>query len=274
MSANIAFEMPFVNRRKASSHNEDAKKSRQHRAGGRSSRSAQDLNKMKRILVIDDDNGILELIDELLSYRFTVLKALDASTGLTLAATEHPDLIILDLGLQNQSGHDLCRVLRERQETKYIPILIYTGSDDIENLTQAFAHGADDYVVKNAKPRELVARVLAKIRRLEETAETPDIIECGNLAIDSSRLETTVAGQTVSLTVLEFNLLRYFLLNKNKVISRDKILDAVWKNAEISNRTIDTHMVFLRKKLVGFDHEFSTVYGAGYILKKTGARES
>ena len=265
MSANSAHDTSLVNHRHASSQDGDSKKSKLGRASGRSSHSTREF---KRILVIDDDKGILELVDELLSYRFTVLKALDASTGLTLAASERPDLIILDLGLQNQSGHDLCRILRERHETKHIPILIYTGSDDIENLTQAFAHGADDYVVKNAKPRELVARVLAKIRRLEETAETPDVIECGNLVVDSSRLETIVAGQTVALTVLEFNLLRYFLLNKNKVISRDKILDAVWKNAGISNRTIDTHMVFLRKKLVGFDHEFSTVYGAGYILKK------
>lgn len=223
---------------------------------------------MKRILVIDDDQGILELIDELLSFRFTILKALDAPTGLALAASEQPDLIILDLVLQQQSGHNVCRLLREQEKTKHIPILIYTGSDDIENLTQAFSQGADDYVIKSARPKELVARVLAKIRRLEEAGQTPDILECGNLILDGNNLKATVAGQSVSLTVLDFNLLRFFLMNRLKVVSREKIIEAVWKNPKISNRTVDTHMVFLRKKLAEFNHEFSTVYGAGYILQK------
>jgi len=226
-------------------------------------------SRTKRILVIDDDQGILDFIDELLSFRFVILKALDASSGLQLAETERPDLIILDLGLQNQSGHDICRVLRERHETKHIPILIYTGSDDIENLTQAFDQGADDYVVKNAKPRELVARVIAKIRRLEEQVDDPEILSCGNLKLDSARLEGTLDGRTLSLSVLEFHLLRFFVVNKDRVVSRKQILDSVWKDAVVSNRTIDTHMVYLRKKLSGFTHSLATVYGAGYILRES-----
>lgn len=223
----------------------------------------------KKILVIDDDQGVLDFIDELLSFRFQVLKAIDASIGLQLAETEKPDLVILDLGLQNQSGHDICRVLRKRPETKHIPILIYTGADDIDNLTQAFEQGADDYVIKNAKPRELVARVIAKIRRLEEKTEEPDILNCGNLVLDSARLEATVANRTLPLSVLEFNLLRFFVLNKDRVMSRKQILDGVWKDAVVSNRTIDTHMVYLRKKLAGFSHTLATVYGAGYILRES-----
>lgn len=230
-------------------------------------RSRSDTSHSKRILVIDDDAGILDFVEELLSFRFRILKALDASSGLTIAEAERPDLIILDLGLQSQSGHDICRVLRERPETRHIPILIYTGADDIENLTQAFEQGADDYVVKNARPRELVARVLAKIRRLEEKTDDPEVIPCGNLVLDSARLEATLDGKTLPLSVLEFNLLRFFVLNKDRVMSRKQILDGVWKDAVVSNRTIDTHMVYLRKKLVGFTHSLATVYGAGYILR-------
>ena len=225
-------------------------------------------NLTKKILVIDDDHGILDLVEELLSFRFVILKATDASTGLKIAESEKPDLVILDLGLQNQSGHDICRVLRARPETKHIPILIYTGADDIENLTQAFEQGADDYVVKNAKPRELVARVIAKIRRLEEQNEEPDVLNCGNLVLDSGRLEATVESKTLPLSVLEFNLLRFFVMNKDRVMSRKQILDGVWKDAVVSNRTIDTHMVYLRKKLCGFTHTLATVYGAGYILRE------
>jgi len=224
--------------------------------------------KMKQILVIDDDQGILDFVDELLSFRFRVLKALDASTGLQLAETEKPDLVILDLGLQSQSGHDICRVLRARPETKHIPILIYTGSDDIENLTQAFEQGADDYVVKTTKPRELVARIISKIRRLEEKVDEPDVLNCGNLVLHSARLEATVDDRTLPLSVLEFNLLRFFVVNKDRVMSREQILEGVWKGAVVSNRTIDTHMVYLRKKLSGFTHTLATVYGAGYILRE------
>ncbi|MBN8541320.1 MAG: response regulator transcription factor [Deltaproteobacteria bacterium] len=222
----------------------------------------------KRILVIDDDPGILDFIEELLSFRFQILKAGDASTGLQLADTGKPDLIILDLGLEKQSGHDLCRVLRARPETKHIPILIYTGADDIENVTQAFDFGADDYVIKGARPRELVARVVAKIRRLEEQVDEPDIMVCGNLTLNAARLEATVEHKTVPLSVLEFNLLRFFVLNKDRVVSRQQILEGVWKDAVVSNRTIDTHMVYLRKKLAGFSHILATVYGAGYILRE------
>lgn len=221
----------------------------------------------KKILVIDDDSGILEFIEELLAFRFQIIKALDASTGLSLALSEKPDLIILDLGLQNQSGHDICRILRDRPETKHIPVLIYTGSEDIDNMTHAFEQGADDYIVKSSKPKELVARVLAKIRRLEEKADVPDTIVCGNLKLEAGRLEALLNGKSLPLSVLEFNLLRFFVLNKDRVVSREEILNGVWKGAIVSNRTIDTHMVYLRKKLQGFDHTFATVYGAGYILR-------
>jgi DNA-binding response OmpR family regulator len=222
----------------------------------------------KRILVIDDDPGILDFIEELLSFRFQILKAADASTGLQLADAGKPDLIILDLDLEKQSGHDLCRVLRARPETKHIPILIYTGSDDIDNVTKAFDFGADDYVIKSARPRELVARVVAKIRRLEEQVDEPDIMTCGNLTLNAARLEATVEDKTIPLSVLEFNLLRFFVINKDRVVSRQQILEGVWKDAIVSNRTIDTHMVYLRKKLVGFSHSLATVYGAGYILRE------
>ncbi len=215
----------------------------------------------KRILVIDDDPGILDFIEELLSFRFQILKAGDATSGLQMADTGKPDLIILDLGLENQSGHDLCRVLRKRPETKHIPILIYTGADDIENLTQAFDFGADDYVIKSARPLELVARVVAKIRRLEEQVDEPEVVTCGNLTMNAARLEATINERTIPLSVLEFNLLRFFVVNKEKVVSRQQIV--------VSNRTIDTHMVYLRKKLAGFSHNLATVYGAGYILRES-----
>lgn len=223
----------------------------------------------KTILIIDDDTEICEFIEDLLSFRFHILKANTAEDGMRQVESRNPDLVILDLKLQNQSGLDICKRLRETPSTRHIPILVYSGSDDLDNLTQAFDRGADDYIVKSARPRELIARILSKIRRMEEREEDPELISCGNLTLDTRKLEATVSDRALPLSVLEFNLLRFFVLNKNRVMSRAQILDGVWKDAVVSNRTIDTHMVYLRKKLNGFDHVLATVYGAGYILRET-----
>jgi DNA-binding response OmpR family regulator len=221
----------------------------------------------KKILIIDDDKEVCEFVEDLLSFRFHILKAYDADSGLKTVHDSKPDLVILDLKLQNQNGLDICRVLRESPGTKQIPILVYSGSDDLENVTTAFDLGADDYVFKTARPRELVARILSKIRRIEEREEDPELIACGNLSLNTRKLEATINERPLPLSVLEFNLLRFFVTNKDRVMSRQQILEGVWKDAVVSNRTIDTHMVYLRKKLIGFDHVLATVYGAGYILR-------
>jgi len=189
--------------------------------------------------------------------------------GLRIALTEQPDIVILDLDLNDGDGLALCRTLREAPATRKIRVLIYTGDDSPERLTDAFAAGADDYICKTAHPRELLARIVAKIRRIEESQQPTQVEACGNLKLDNKKLEASINGEVLQLSVLEFNLVRFFVLNKECVVSRDQILAQVWKGAVVSNRTIDTHMVYLRKKLKGFDHSFATIYGAGYILKKS-----
>lgn len=236
---------------------------------GRCDFGGMEMPDRKRILIVDDDVEICEFVEEILAFRFQILKAHDATSGLKLIREKQPHLVILDLRLKNENGLDLCRILRQSPATKHIPILIYSGSDDLEHLTQAFDLGADDYVVKTARPRELVARILSKIRRLEEREEEPEQLTCGNLVLDNRKLEASIDGQTLPLSVLEFNLIQFFVKNKDRVMSRQQILEGVWKDAIVSNRTIDTHMVYLRKKLSGFSHSLSTVYGAGYILRNS-----
>lgn len=225
------------------------------------------MNTRKRILVIDDDREICDFIEDLLSFRFAILKAHTAETGLQMASKENPDIVILDLKLEEHDGLDVCKALRESTKTKHIPILVYSGSEDADSSVAAFERGADDYIVKTTRPRELVARILSKIRRLEEKESDPDVIICGNLTLDVAKLEASVNQRPIQLSVLEFNLLRFFVTNKERVVSRQAILDGVWRDATVSNRTIDTHMVHLRKKLDGFNHMLATVYGAGYILR-------
>ncbi len=223
--------------------------------------------KKKKIMVIDDEAEICDFIDDLLSFRFDIIKANSGEVALKLIAGEPPDLIILDMHLQQMSGLEVCQKLRENPQTKHIPVLIYTGHEDIENVTEAFDRGADDFISKSARPKELIARILSKVRRIEEKEDIADVLQCGNLTLDSRKIEASIDGKALDLSVLEFTLLTFFVKNRDRVMSRQHILEGVWKDAVVSNRTIDTHMVYLRKKLSGFNHVLATVYGAGYILK-------
>jgi two-component system phosphate regulon response regulator PhoB len=223
--------------------------------------------KRKKILIIDDEPQVCDFVEDLLSFRFDVLKASEPETGLKHVLELKPELVILDLRLRTHNGLDLCKELRSNEKTKHLPVLFYSGSDDFEAIAEAFDLGADDFISKNVRPRELVARILSKVRRIEERTVEPDLISCGNLTLDTSKLEATVSSKVVPLSVLEFTLLKFFVLNKERVMSRASILEDVWQGSHVSSRTIDTHMVYLRKKLEGFDHSLSTVYGAGYILR-------
>ena len=223
--------------------------------------------KRKKILIVDDEEHVCDFVEDLLSFRFDVLKASEPELGLKYVLESKPVLVILDLRLRSQNGLELCKELRSNEKTKHLPVLFYSGADDFESISEAFDLGADDFISKNVRPRELVARILSKIRRIEESATEPESVSCGNLTLDLSKLEATLNNRVISLSVLEFTLLKFFVVNKERVVSRASILDEVWQGSHVSSRTIDTHMVYLRKKLEGFDYALSTVYGAGYILR-------
>jgi two-component system phosphate regulon response regulator PhoB len=226
----------------------------------------------KKILIIDDEPQVCDLVEDLLSFRFDVLKASDPETGLRKVEESRPELVILDLSLRAHNGLDLCKELRTNEKTKHLPVLFYSGSNDFESISEAFDLGADDFISKSVRPREFVSRILSKVRRIEERAQEPELHACGNLSLDTRKLEAKLGDQVISLSVLEFTLLKFFVVNKERVMTRAAILEEVWQGSHVSSRTIDTHMVYLRKKLEGFDHQLSTVYGAGYVLR--GAQES
>lgn len=221
-----------------------------------------------RLLIVDDEPSVCEMLDDLLNSRFSITTAHGIDEARASIQTARPHLVILDVGLAGgNDGLALCRELRSEESTFSIPVLVYTGSNDIDMLTRAFEWGADDFVPKTASVQELIARVLAKVRRHERKLPEPECLRFGNLEMLPTRLETLVDGRKVTLSVLEFNLLRFLVENRERVIKRDEILKGVWPNAVVSIRTIDTHVVSLRKKLAGFDREIGTVYGAGYVLR-------
>lgn len=227
------------------------------------------MSQKRKLLIIDDDSENREFLDSILSQHFEILLAADGNIGIGLAKTHQPDLILLDITMPNLDGFAACEILRSGESTRHIPVIMLTAADDSENRTQAFNRGADDFIARPFRTKELVARILSKVRRLQEREGEGDYLRCGNLQLNLPKLEVTVAARVVPLSLLEFNLLRHFVENKNRVLSRERILESVWRDSVVSDRTVDTHIAFLRKKLgAGFDHAISTVYGAGYVLKE------
>jgi two-component system alkaline phosphatase synthesis response regulator PhoP len=198
----------------------------------------------------------------------------DGEEGYRMARAETPDVILLDLVMPRLDGVETCALLRTHEATRHIPIIVLTGSSDFELQLKAFDLGADDLLQKPFRPRELLARISTKLKRLDESKRPSSIIQCGDLEMDLDRFECRVNGDLVMLSVLEFNLLRYFVENINRVLSRETILQAVWRDAVVTDRTVDTHMTSLRKKIQNSSLGFVTLYGAGYVLKERTVAET
>lgn len=226
------------------------------------------MSNKRKILIIDDENDIRNAIQSYLVDKFQVFDASDGEEGLRKAKTELPDLILLDISMPKLDGLSVCEDLRSNEATRHIPIIMLTAASDTSRRIDAFMTGADDYLSKPFRMQELVARVQSKMRRIQERETKEENVACGNLVMNVNKLEALINDALIPLSVLEFNLLRYLVLNRDRVLSREKILEAVWRDTSVSDRTVDTHIVSLRKKLADFDHSLTTVYGAGYILKK------
>jgi DNA-binding response OmpR family regulator len=204
---------------------------------------------MNKILIVEDDDTILlGLKDDLEFEGYEVATADNGRDGYMLAKNKEFDLIILDILLPELTGFEICKKLREGQvET---PILMLTAAKTEEmDKVMGLEMGADDYVTKPVGSREMVARVKAILRRAGGEKKTGDIFELGDVSVDFKRHEVLKAGEKVHLTALEFRLLKFFIERKGEVVTRDNLLNEAWGDAIISPRTIDSHIVHLRKKI-------------------------
>jgi len=204
----------------------------------------------KEILVIEDETGILmSLKDEFESQGYIVYAAEDGEMGLDLARKKKPDLIILDIMLPLLDGYEVCK--RLRMEGDRIPIIMLTVKDKEVDKVLGLELGADDYVTKPFSFAELTARVKAIFRRTEELVKDLTRYSFGEIDLDFEKYEAKKGGKRLDLTTLEFHMLKFFIQNRGKVISRDGFLDRIWgeDNVSVSFRTVDSHIANIRKKI-------------------------
>jgi two-component system alkaline phosphatase synthesis response regulator PhoP len=222
---------------------------------------------MATILVVDDEPQIVRLVrDHLEAAGFSVLEAGDGRGAVRVAATGHPDLIVLDLGLPGLDGLDVTRSLRKDNA---VPIIMLTARSDESDKLVGLELGADDYITKPFSPKELVARIRAVLRRAETAAAGPPVLKVGEeVELDLPRMEARVSGRRVELTPTEFQLLVALAREPGRVFTRAQLLDAVHGVAfESYERAIDAHVKNIRRKLEpepGSPRYLQTVYGVGY----------
>jgi DNA-binding response OmpR family regulator len=222
---------------------------------------------MERILVIEDDQAVQRALRRTFeTASFEVSVAPDGATAMDLFRSFVPRVVILDLRLPGKSGQDLCREIKH--ESSNVPIIVLSAASDVVDKVLLLELGADDYVTKPFSPRELLARVRAAIRRLGHAQDKNDVFSFDDVEVNFSKMELLRQGKSVPLTPQEFKMLRFFLNNEERVVSRAELLNEVWGyHSYPTTRTVDTHMLRLRQKLEkdpGDPIHFRTVHGTGY----------
>ena len=222
-----------------------------------------------RVLVVEDERDIAELIKHPLERGgdVEVEIALSGDAALKATAAEPPDLILLDLNLPVLSGLEVCRLLRARPATKHVPIIMLTARTSENDRVIGLDVGADDYVTKPFSTRELAARVRAALRRRrgDTAGPAPAIYRGQHLVADFEAVNISVDGAEIRLTRREFELLRYLVENRNRVLSRDRLLERVWGyDRLVETRSVDVHVGRLRSKLGTAGKQIETVVGLGY----------
>lgn len=233
---------------------------------------------MARILVIDDEPNIIELVQfNLEKEGHTIIVAKDGITGLKLAIHELPDLIILDIMLPQLDGIEVCRKLSNDPNTSGIPVIMLSARNEVLDKVLGLEIGADDYVTKPFSPRELSARVKANLRRIKNIDKYNDMsgsaeLHLGNIKLDLEKFQVFVGGELVYFTPKEFKLLKLLMSNPGRVFNRDQLLDLVWGFDFASDtRTVDVHIRYIRQKIEkdpSNPQHIITIRGIGYKFEE------
>lgn len=217
-----------------------------------------------KILLVDDEPDILEIVGyNLSSQGYQIITAENGVEGVKKAKKEKPQLIILDVMMPKMDGIEACENIRKIPELSDTIITFLTARGEDYSQMAGFDAGADDYITKPIKPKVLVSKVKALLRRLKSEEKVDDILKIGNLTINREEYKITIKGKELVLPRKEFELLSLLATKPNKVFKREEILDKVWGNeVVVGGRTIDVHIRKLREKIG--DKKFKTIKGVGY----------
>jgi len=232
----------------------------------------------KTVLVVDDEAHIVELVKfNLEKENYQVAVARDGLEAYNKAKQDKPDLIVLDVMLPEMDGFEVCRMIQKDSHISDVPIIMLTARSEEIDKVLGLEIGADDYITKPFSPRELLARVKARLRRA--TAKQPvsnvdGVVSVNGMVIDSDRFEVMMEGIKLDLTPKEFELLKILVRGKGKVLSRDFLLENIWGYEYLGDsRTVDVHIRHLRQKIErdpANPEYIETVRGIGYRFKEKG----
>ncbi len=225
-----------------------------------------------KILIVEDEPDIVELlVYNLHQAGFKTDAVLNGSEALERVKIEQPDLVLLDLLLPEVDGLEICRTLKRYPETADIPIIMLTAKGEAIDRIVGLELGADDYITKPFSPREVLLRVRAVLRRAPNVPcnKPSNQIQIDGLKIDLDRHQVFSEGNAIDLTATEFKILSLFAHSPGRVFTRSILMDAVWGQEYYGiERTMDTHVSRLRRKLGQFGERIETVHGVGYRLKE------
>jgi len=225
-----------------------------------------------QVLIIEDEPDIRKTIDyNLTKESFKVVQAGSIEEGEKALVSNQIDVIILDLMLPDGSGLTLCRDIKSDDKTKHIPIIILTAKTEEVDRVVGFELGADDYVTKPFSVRELILRVKAILKRgpTSNNNSEDDEYSFGELTLNFEAHQAYINGNEISLTALEFRLLKHLIDRKGRVQTRDQLLEDVWGySSDVTTRTVDTHIKRLREKLGSVGNHIQTIRGVGYRFSR------
>jgi DNA-binding response OmpR family regulator len=231
------------------------------------------------VLLADDTEETWFLVKRALGEQFHVTCVPTVAAATLALQSRHFDLLLLDISLPDGEGFQICAQVRNAEETKNVPVIFLTGRNDIGNLLTGFSLGADDYIEKPFDPRELNARVKAKLNRMRMVKESDNLLSKNRLRLQLLRQRVSIAEGNleteIELKPIEFKLLLYLMQNEEMVLSRQQLLNAVWGNATfIVDRTVDKHICSLRQKLATCSHYIQTVPSFGYKFSSQAKAQS
>lgn len=226
----------------------------------------------EKILVVEDERDIRELISYNLEHEgYKVIACDNGERSVELIKREQPELVILDLMLPGMDGLEVCKIIKQDDRTRHIPVMMLTAKSEETDVVVGLQIGADDYITKPFSPKILIARVRTILRRIETRGRKNEVRKIDLLVMDLPKHKTFYRDKTLELTAIEFNILEFLSRYPGRAFSRDQIMDGAWKEGRfVVDRAVDVHIRALRRKLGKGASLIETVRGLGYRFKEVG----